>query len=195
MRMVLRVLTGFLIACIAAALTKVAFAHNVGELGTIPAVRPLLIATHVAIFASPFALVAIAIGEWQRIRDWVYYALSGIAISLAGLAAQYSSESSTPLATILNSHAAKAFLTAGFIGGVMYWLFSGRHAGSHPVPVLGSANSPLRTTDAPARPPPKRGSLKAALDEADAEVSGQPPKTVTADMANPARKDDPSRIH
>lgn len=131
---IFRVLFGFVLACLAAGAVQLGFALpnevmtddvdkllSAGELAA-------LTATHSGVFAAPFALVAAAIGEWQSIRNWVYYALSGIAIAIAGFIALYSGES-TGAATIVNNYALAAYLCAGLAGGLVYWLIAGRLSG------------------------------------------------------------------
>lgn len=136
---IFRVLSGFVIACLAAGLTKVLFAFSPAELSRLP---PELasdrlqltvpIATHLAIFSAPFALVAIWLAEWQRWRDWTYYVLAGLAIAGIGFAAQYNSETTSMGWSIANSnYPFVTFLTTGAIAGLAYWLFSGRLAGHH----------------------------------------------------------------
>jgi uncharacterized membrane protein YraQ (UPF0718 family) len=145
---VFRVLFGFVLACLAGAVLQLAFAtpndvltDDTDKLSW-AGEHILLIATHSAVFSAPFALVAAAIGEWQSIRSWVYYALSGIAIAIAGFIAIYSGETgvSPPvvgaagarggeLYSIVNNYALAAYLCAGLVGGLAYWLVSGRSAG------------------------------------------------------------------
>lgn len=143
----LRVLLGFAAATLAAGLVQAVFALAPGGLpkGSDLIEIVLLTATHFAVFSAPFALVAAAVGEWQSIRNWAFYAAGGIAIALAGFMAQYSSESGGP--TILNDYAARAFLTPGFVGGFVYWMVSGRLAGDE------AATSPTsaRPAAAPSR--------------------------------------------
>ena len=79
-------------------------------------------------FSAPFALVAAAIGEWQSIRSWVYYALAGLAIAIAGFIAIHFGETGGAN-SIVNQYAIIAYLCAGLVGGWVYWLFSGRYAG------------------------------------------------------------------
>jgi hypothetical protein len=144
---IFRVLSGFLLACLAAGLTKLLFAYTPAELSNLPPevasdylALALPLATHTAIFSAPFALVAIAIGEWRRWRDWAYYALTAMAIALIGYFAQYQSETATQGWSIAaNNYALVAFLTTGFVGGLVYWLFSGRLAGHH---LLAHGNRP-----------------------------------------------------
>jgi hypothetical protein len=132
---IFRVLSGFILACLAAGLVKVLFAfppsdNQLALTDIIDYAMP--IATHSAIFAAPFALIAIAIAEWQRWRDWAYYAASGLAIALIGFFAQYQSETAVQGWSILNNnYPLIAFLTSGLVSGLVYWLFSGRLAGHH----------------------------------------------------------------
>jgi heme/copper-type cytochrome/quinol oxidase subunit 3 len=137
---IFRVLLGFILACLAAGFTKVLFALTPsevfsGEADRLSSVMYLATqtATHSALFAAPFALIAAAIGEWQGLRNWAYYAVAAIAIALAGFLAQYQSENLTQ-PTIVNNYALTAFLTSGFVGGLVYWLFSGRDAGGQATP-------------------------------------------------------------
>lgn len=138
-RATFRVLAGFIVCCLVAGLVTVAFVITPAELAAMsgPALTErlqafgmlaLLAATHSAIFAAPFALIAAVIGEWQSIRSPMYYAVAGVVIALGGFAAQYSSETGTA-ASIANNYALKAFLTAGFFAGLSYWIVAGRAAG------------------------------------------------------------------
>lgn len=136
MGLIFRVLLGYLVACFAAALTTVLFAwtpadlaNMQGDLANDKLALAMPVATQMAIFAAPFALLAIAFGEWQRWRDWAYYAAAGIAIALFGYLAQYQSEFPSQTWSIANSnYPLIAFLTTGFVGGLVYWIFSGRLA-------------------------------------------------------------------
>lgn len=137
--MLVRVLFGFIVACLVAGVAIVAFVITPADIASLPSnvrsdrltnagMLSLLAATHSAIFAFPWALVAVIIGEWQKVRSWIYYALVGIAIALGGFAAEYMTEvGGEP--TIVNDYAFRAFLTVGFFGGFAYWLFAGRRAG------------------------------------------------------------------
>lgn len=140
LRALARVLLGFAAACLAAGVTQVAFVTSLAELRaagselTAGRFAPtimlvLLTATHSAIFAAPFAFIAAAIGEWLSVRSWIFYALAGVVVALGGFFALYTSEvAGEP--TIFNDYALKAYLTTGFCGGFVYWLFSGRNAGA-----------------------------------------------------------------
>lgn len=135
----IRAAGGFLLACFAAGLTQVLFVITPVQLATVPAnefgvravdvvILALLAATHSAIFGAIFALIAIVIGEWLGIAMPIYYALTGAAIALLGLFAQYSSEV-TGQPTILNTYAFATFLAAGLAAGLVYWWAAGRRAG------------------------------------------------------------------
>lgn len=139
MRAVFRVLFGLILACLAAGLIQVMFVVTPADVvKTDAALIPdrlgsagflaLLAATQTAVFAVPFAIVAAIIGEWQGIRSWIYYALAGLAIAMAGFLTQYSNEGGG--ATIVNDYAFRAFLTTGFFAGFVYWMVSGRSAGA-----------------------------------------------------------------
>jgi MFS family permease len=158
----LRVLFGFAIACLVAGVATVAFVVSPVELANLPAeaqperlgnagILALLTATHSAIFAFPFALVALGIAELWRIRSWLYYALVGIVISLGGLAAVYLNEvPGQP--SILNDYALIAFATVGLLAGLTYWLVAGRCAGGRR---RGNAAPPPATpTESDAAPQP-----------------------------------------
>lgn len=163
-RAALRTIAGIALAALAAGLVTVAFVITPVEIAGL-AGQPLndrlaafgtltlLAATHSAIFAAPFALIAAIVGEWQSIRNPMYYATIGILIALGGFAAQYSSETSVT-ASIANNYALKAFLTAGFFGGLVFWMVSGRAAGSDdavPPNVSGRGTAELKpTTSVPA---------------------------------------------
>ena len=134
----LRVIFGFVFACLAAGLTMVLFVYTPLELATEHAsdrvseagLLALAAATHSAVFAAPFALIGAGFGEWQRIGSWLYYALVGIAIACVGFLAQFWTEADGE-ASIVNSYAVTAFIVTGFVAGVVYWLLAGRHASGH----------------------------------------------------------------
>ena len=143
LRTLVRILVGFIAACLAAAVVKIGYVAPPSELWSLPhdamarrlsdlGELILLTATHQAIFAAPFAIIALALAEWQRWRDLAYYAFIGVAIAITGFGLLYSSETGSQAETIVNDYAIKAFLTAGFFGGFAYWLFAGRFAGARP---------------------------------------------------------------
>ncbi len=135
----LRVLFGFIVACLVAGVVTVAFVVTPADIAALPAeaqterlgnagVLSLLAATHSAIFALPFAIIAIGIAELSRVRSWIYYVLVGIAIALGGFAAEYADEvPGQP--SIFNDYALGAFIAVGVLSGLAYWLVAGRRAG------------------------------------------------------------------
>ncbi|MGE0630579.1 MAG: hypothetical protein AB7O43_22550 [Hyphomicrobiaceae bacterium] len=160
---VLRVLIGFALACLVAALVQLGFASP-GDLFTTDIERlgwtgeqVLLVATHSGIFSAPFALIAAAIGEWQNIRSWVYYVLSAVAIAIAGFIAVYTAESPGPV-SIVNAYALAAYLCAGLAAGLTYYAAAGRSAGEpadtasqspgHQSPSAGAGKGPAETVRA-----------------------------------------------
>ncbi len=101
----------------------------------------LLAATHSAIFAFPFAIIAIGIAEMSAIRTWLYYAFVGVAIALGGLAAEYANEvGGQP--SILNGYALAAYVAVGLAGGLAYWLVAGRRAGGKRADAMPTAVPP-----------------------------------------------------
>ncbi len=153
MGLIFRVLLGFLLACLAAGLSTVLFAWTPsdlaamqGDLANDKLALAMPVASHIALFSAPFAFVAIAFSEARRWRDWAYHAAAGMGIALLGYLAQYQSEAPSAAWSIAASnYPLVAFLTSGFFGGLVYWLFSGRMAG------MGS-HGPAATTGSGARP-------------------------------------------
>ena len=151
MSTIFRVLLGYLVACFAAGLTTVLFAWTPADLSGMHGdaandklALAMPVATQIALFSVPFALAAIAYGEWRKWRDWAFYAATGMAIALFGYLAQYQSEGPSPAWSIASSnYPLIAFLTSGFIGGLAYWVVSGRLAAMHPAHPPATAN---RTT-------------------------------------------------
>jgi hypothetical protein len=136
----LRVIVGFVVACLVAGLAIVLFVYTPlelvrehgGDRASEAGLLALAAATHTAVFAAPFALIAAAFAEWQRIGSWLYYALVGVAIATVGFAAQSWTESpGLGEGSILNSYAVTAFIVTGFVAGVGYWLVAGRAASAH----------------------------------------------------------------
>jgi hypothetical protein len=134
---VLRILIGFALACVAAAVTLVLFVYAPGDLASLPeelngdrlseaGFFALLVTPHVMISAAFPALLAAAYAEQRNLASWAFYALAGIATAAAGFLVQYLTEPPTRPISILQSYALIAFLTAGLIGGTVYWAFSGR---------------------------------------------------------------------
>jgi hypothetical protein len=156
----LRVLFGFIIACLVAGVVNVGFVVTPADIANLPpeaqperlgnaGILALRVATHLAIFAFPFAVIAIVIAELSRVRTWIYYALVGIAIALGGFAAVYLNEvSGQP--SILNGYALAAYLALGTAGGLAYWLVAGRRAGGK----RGDAPPPPAAAEPPAGPEP-----------------------------------------
>jgi hypothetical protein len=136
---ILRVLIGFVVGCFGAGLTMVLFVITPSEIAGLPPdvagdriAKGFELATYVAIqaalFSAPFALVAAGLGEATRNREWTFYVFIGLAIAGLGFFAQHSTEQ-LGQPTIANNYALTAFLTAGFVGGMLYWILSGRVAG------------------------------------------------------------------
>lgn len=134
-----RILLGYVLAMVAAGVVQVLFAFpptSLAGLGgdalfdrlSVLGVYSLAAATHSALFALVFALVAIALAEWQGVRNALYYMMTGVAIALAGFLAQYASENAAQ-PTIVNTYAMLAYCVTGLVAGMVYWAFAGTHAG------------------------------------------------------------------
>lgn len=151
-----------------------------------------LTATHFAIFSSAFALIAAGIAEWLGLRSPAYWLAAGTGIALLGFTAQYASEvAGQP--SIFNNYALQAYLTAGFFGGLVYWLIAGVHAGEgHVQPQAATAGEtprPRIIVEKEPRAGLKMGSLaeKLALKrKRDAAVA--PDDAVEPPAASPAPK-------
>ncbi len=130
---VLWILAGYLLACFAFSLVLVAFVFTPAELAngsgrfSMAGFQLLASSLQVVIFAAPLALFAAAMAEWRGIDEWIFYALVALLIAGVGFLAQYVSElQGAP--TIVNNYAFTAFMTGGFVAGMVYWLVAGRSA-------------------------------------------------------------------
>jgi hypothetical protein len=140
---VLRILIGFVLACVAAAVTLVLFVYAPSDLAALreelngdrlseAGFFALLITPHVLISAAFPALLAAVFAEQRKLASWPYYALAGIATAGAGFLVQYLTEPPTRALSILQTYALIAFLTAGLIGGLVYWALAGRFVPTKP---------------------------------------------------------------
>lgn len=72
------------------------------------------------------ALAVVIIGEVARIRSWIYYMVGGgAAMAAMPLIARVHSVGTADLESAILW---QVFATAGFAGGLVYWLFAGRGA-------------------------------------------------------------------
>jgi hypothetical protein len=78
-----------------------------------------------ALTALP-ALIAVVAGEVMRVRSWMYYVLAS-GLSLAAIPILAAPETAE-LSSILASQTMTIFATAGFAGGLLYWLLAGARA-------------------------------------------------------------------
>lgn len=154
-----RVLLGFTLACLTAGLVQVLYVITPSDLAGSPggliaerlggtAVLALETATHFAIFAFAFTLIATGFAEWLGIRALPYYLAAGVLIALLGFAAQFSSEAGGQ-PSVLNNYALQAFITTGFFAGLVYWLISGQFAGGQDANDI--AGDPTTGVPAPAK--------------------------------------------
>jgi len=126
----------FLIATAAALLVLVTLGletfthavHNLDQDGTIDAAFDFVwqgsaLASGVTILP---ALAVAIVGEVARIRSWLYYMVGGgAALAAIPLLAHIDPADMTNLALPSLWH---VFATAGFAGGLVYWLLAGRNA-------------------------------------------------------------------
>ena len=135
-----RIVFGLILACLTAGLVQTLFVVTPFDLANADAVPEslanaglltLFAATHSAVFVAPFGVIAALLGEWQHVRQLLYYALIGIVIAMAGLFLLHMSEAGG--LTILNPYALIAYFMTGLIAGLVYWLVAGRFAGSRSV--------------------------------------------------------------
>lgn len=191
----LRVVIGFAIACLVAGFVQVLFAVTPAELVVAGDERlgeavtwGLLSATHIAVFAAPFALLAALISEWQGIRSFAYHAIVAMMIAVAGFGLIHMTETATE-PSIVNSYAMAAYLTSGFVGGLIYWLFAGRRATRYGRAQVRMESDRKTTADDSSSPPsePRTENQRMAVQRstgtvpatrpprpADATPSGQP---------------------
>ena len=72
------------------------------------------------------ALAVIIIGEVARIRSWLYYVIGGgLALAAIPLLARINTSG---VATLSEATVWQVFATAGFAGGLVYWVIAGRNA-------------------------------------------------------------------
>ena len=134
MSRIFRVLIGYLAACAAAVASFMVFSGTHTLLADMDSETAMDHLFHyiaiIALFGLPFAFAVIAYGERHFRRDWLYYALAGIAIMLFAFFSQHISEDSRQTWHIADSnYPLIAFITSGFLSGLAYWLISGRLAG------------------------------------------------------------------
>jgi len=133
---IIRVLIGFAAASLAAAFTLVLFVFAPGEWASLSSdlsgerlseagVFALMVTPHVAVSAALPALAGVIFAEVRKVASRLFYALAGMATAAAGLVVFHLGEAPDQ-ATILHNYALAAFLTAGLVGGLAYWAFSGR---------------------------------------------------------------------
>jgi hypothetical protein len=72
------------------------------------------------------AIGVVIVGEVARIRSWLYYVIGGgLALAAIPLLARINSSG---VATLSEATVWQVFATAGFAGGLVYWIIAGRNA-------------------------------------------------------------------
>ncbi|MBO0764891.1 MAG: hypothetical protein J2P50_09930 [Hyphomicrobiaceae bacterium] len=135
---IVRILAGFALATLASAVTLVAFVYAPGDWGGLSAdlngdrlseagYFALVVTPWVALWAALPVLAGVLLAETRKIGGFTFYALAGIATAAAGfLLLDYREPPGVP--GIFRAYALIAFLTAGLIGGGVYWASAGRYA-------------------------------------------------------------------
>ncbi len=131
----LRILLGMLVACLVAGAVQVIFALTPSELAAagpnpwqIAFVQIVQTAAAVALIGVPFVFLSGVFCEVMAVRAFVYHAIVGILIALAGFAVLWTGQAPDE-PTLANSYAIATFITTGFLAGIAYWLVAGRFAG------------------------------------------------------------------
>lgn len=72
------------------------------------------------------AIAVVIIGEVARIRSWLYYVIGGgLALAAIPLLARINTSG---VASLPEAMVWQVFATAGFAGGLVYWIIAGRNA-------------------------------------------------------------------
>jgi uncharacterized membrane protein HdeD (DUF308 family) len=140
----LRVALGFVLASLAAVLTLVAYAlADLESLRAGLSGERLWEAGMLALFVTPWvaacaagpALAGALFAEVRKVARWWFYALAGVVTAAAGFLLLY--EASLP-----SLYELAAFLTAGLVGGLVYWALAGRYARPRPAPAAPAGAPP-----------------------------------------------------
>ncbi len=132
------IIIGYAIACVAASvfLNVLLFgAINLRPEETLPVVvgsmliSGPLVALFVAYFAFLPAVPAILIGEILGKRDWLFYAIAGAIIGAVVIGIM-SGMAETGQDYVSDPGLALALIASGMVGGIAYWLVTGRTAGN-----------------------------------------------------------------
>lgn len=107
---------------------RVAMGGKEGGAETVAAYWDLIAQGHVLLAGLTLlpALAVVLIGEIARIRSWLYYMIGGgLALGLLPLMVR---AGSAPIETLPPAALWQVLATAGFVGGLVYWLVAGRNA-------------------------------------------------------------------
>jgi hypothetical protein len=135
---VIRILIAFVAACLAATAALVAFAYApvdwpsvqvelTGERLSNAAIFAFSATPWIVLSAAAPALAGVAYAEAHKIVGVMFYVSVGFGIAAAGFFLQHISEAQGGPG-IFQAYALIAFLTAGALGGVVYWAIAGRFA-------------------------------------------------------------------
>ena len=140
---ILRILIGFALATVAAVVTLVLFVYAPPDLTNLSedlstdrlaeaGLMTLHSIPHVAISAAFPALLAAVFAETRKLGGWLFYAFIGLAIAGGGFLWLYLTEKPTRAYSVFQAYFLIALLTAGLVGGLVYWSISGRYAAPKP---------------------------------------------------------------
>lgn len=133
---IVRALIGFAAACFVAGIVQVSFIVTPAELAALPlderwqrlgiaGLWAVYAGNQAAVFAAPFALIAILYALWNKIGTVWYYLTCALIIAAIAFATQLAAESPGQ-PSLLNAYAMTAFAAAGAAAGLTYWLIAGR---------------------------------------------------------------------
>jgi hypothetical protein len=131
-----RIVSGFVLASLAAAVTLVLFVYVPADLASLSSdlsgerlseagLFALMVTPQVALYAALPALAGAIFAEVRRVAGWPFYALAGLATAAAAFLALGLSAAPDE-ASLFSPYALAAFLTSGLVGGLAYWALSGR---------------------------------------------------------------------
>ena len=150
-----RMLIGYLLACVGAAMALGLFAFSPPSIEAffdqLPDVAEkawgivFYLAGAIALLGAVPAVIAFQYAESHSIRSWVYYEIVGAAVAVSLYWLAHGTET-VPLRSEGNTYSTIAMAVSGAILGLLYWLFSGRYAGldHKPASTARPGNTPIR---------------------------------------------------
>lgn len=163
-----RMLIGYLLACVGAAFVLGLFAFAPTSIEAffdqLPDIADkawsvlFYLAAALALFGAIPAIIAFQYAESNAIRTWVYYELVGAAIGMALYWLAHGTDT-VPVKGDGNVYSTITFGVVGAVLGLLYWLFSGRYAGLDHKPATAS-RMPVDSRARPSNARPGTGATK-----------------------------------